>query len=182
VTSVFIGGSRAVFRLNSEIRERLDGLIQKRCPILIGDANGADRAVQQHLAERGYRDVTVFCMDRCRNNIGEWPVRKIDARATRRDLPYFVQKDIAMAGEAGCGFMLWDGKSRGTLHNLLNLVGAGKKILVYFTLDKSLHKLSNDQDLQTLLARCDRGEIARIQCSLATLPNRSQSQLAFHSQ
>jgi len=182
VTSVFIGGSRAVSRLNSAIRERLDDLIQKRCPILIGDANGADRAVQQHLAERGYRDVTVFCMDRCRNNVGDWPVRKIDAHATRRDFSYFVQKDIAMAGEAGGGIMLWDGKSKGTLHNMLNLVGAGKKVLVYFALDKRLHKLSNDEDLQTLLARCDRREIARIRSSLATLPNRNQSQLELRAQ
>jgi hypothetical protein len=30
VTSVFIGGSRAVSRLNCAIRERLDDLIQKR--------------------------------------------------------------------------------------------------------------------------------------------------------
>ncbi|MDP2997864.1 MAG: hypothetical protein Q8N47_10275 [Bryobacterales bacterium] len=182
MTSVFIGGSRAVSRLNSAIRERLDDLIQKRCQILIGDANGADRAVQQHLAERGYRDVTVFCMDRCRNNVGDWPVRKINAHTTRRDFSYFVQKDIAMAGEAGCGFMLWDGKSKGTLHNMMNLVGAGKKVLVYFALDKRIHKLSNDQDLQTLLARCDRREIARIRSSLATLPNRSQSQLELHTQ
>ena len=87
-----------------------------------------------------------------------------------------------MAGEAGCGFMLWDGKSKGTLHNMLNLVRAGKKVLVYFALDKRFHKLSNDQDLQTLLARCDRREIARIQSSRATLPNRSQSQLELHAQ
>ena len=87
-----------------------------------------------------------------------------------------------MAGEAGCGFMLWDGKSKGTLHNLLNLVGAGKKVLVYFAPDKSLHKLSNDQDLQTLFARCDRREIARIQSSLAALPSPSQTQLQLHTQ
>ena len=47
MTSVFIGGSRAVSRLNDTIREQLDNLIARGRQILIGDANGADRAVQQ---------------------------------------------------------------------------------------------------------------------------------------
>jgi len=51
VTIMFFGGSRAVSRLNSAIRERLDDLMRKRCQILIADAIGGDRAVQQHLAE-----------------------------------------------------------------------------------------------------------------------------------
>ena len=60
MTTVFIGGSRAVSRLHDVIRGQLDDLIQKNCKIYIGDANGADRAVQQHFADRGYRDVVVF--------------------------------------------------------------------------------------------------------------------------
>ena len=44
---VFVGGSRHVSRLNERVRERLDKIIQKRLPILIGDASGADKAVQQ---------------------------------------------------------------------------------------------------------------------------------------
>ena len=180
MTSVSIGGSRAVSRLNTEIRERLNDLIQERCQILIGDASGADRAVQQHLAERGYREVTVFCVDHCRN-VGDWPIRGIGVHATRRDFSYFVQKDFAMAGEAICGLMLWDGKSRGTPHNMLNLIRARKKVLVYFAPDKSFHKLSNDKDLRALLARCDRPEIARLRSSLASLPSGRQRQLQFHT-
>ena len=38
--------------------------------ILVGDANGADKAVQQHVASRRYEHVLVYCMDECRNNIG----------------------------------------------------------------------------------------------------------------
>ena len=52
MTRVIIGGSRVVSRLNEDIGEQLDELIQKNCKVFIGDANGADRAVQQHLADR----------------------------------------------------------------------------------------------------------------------------------
>ena len=38
--NVFIGGSRAVSKLNAVIRMRLDHLIKRGCTIFIGDANG----------------------------------------------------------------------------------------------------------------------------------------------
>jgi len=50
--NVFIGGSRAVSKLNVPLRARLDEFLRRGDTILIGDANGADKAVQQYLAER----------------------------------------------------------------------------------------------------------------------------------
>src|SRR5579864_1646878 len=147
MTVVFIGGSRAVSRLSVAILERLDDLIQKKCQILIGDANGADKAVQQYLADRDYRNVIVFCAGSCRNNFGKWEVREIEAHSSRKDFLYYATKDVAMAREAKCGVMLWDGKSKGTLHNILNLIGAEKKVLVYFSPEKTFHKLSTPQDV-----------------------------------
>jgi hypothetical protein len=55
--------------------------------------------------------------------------------------------------------MLWDGKSKGTLQNMLNLVGAGKRTLVYFTTTKDFHVLANEQDLQALLMRCEKRDL-----------------------
>src|SRR5713226_6461922 len=129
MTSVFIGGSRAVSRLNATIWQRLDDLIQRGCVIFIGDANGADKVVQQHFADRDYHNVTVFCMGTCRNNVGNWEVRKVESDSSRRDFVYYATKDIAMAREAKCGVMLWDGRSKGTLNNIFNLIGANKKVL-----------------------------------------------------
>ena len=90
MTTVFIGGSRAVSRLNDVIRGQLDDLIQKNCRIFIGDANGADRAVQQHFADRGYGNVVVYCMEHCRNNVGNWQVRPIPHPGGKRDFSYFA--------------------------------------------------------------------------------------------
>ena len=73
MTTIFIGGSRAVSRLNALVRDRLDDFIRRQCMILIGDANGADKAVQRHLAGRGYQHVTVYCMEHCRNNLAIGP-------------------------------------------------------------------------------------------------------------
>ena len=55
-------------------------MIEKGFTILIGDANGADKAVQLYLAQKGYRNVIVHCMARnCRNNVDDWPAREITA-------------------------------------------------------------------------------------------------------
>jgi hypothetical protein len=40
MTKVFIGGSRGVSQLNAEVRQRLDTILSKGFPIVIGDANG----------------------------------------------------------------------------------------------------------------------------------------------
>ncbi len=123
--------------------------------IFMGDANGADKAVQEHLADRSYPHVLVYYMDRCRNNLGDWPTKQLTRPGVRKDFAYYVEKDVAMAQDAQCGVMLWDGKSKGTLNNIQNLIGSGKKVLVYLAQDKAFHKLSSQDDLHTLLHRCD---------------------------
>jgi hypothetical protein len=179
MTTVFIGGSRAVSRLNEVIRGQLDDLIQKNCRIFIGDANGADRAVQQHFADRGYGNVVVYCMDHCRNNVGNWQVRPISHPGGKRDFSYFAQKDLAMAREARCGVMFWDGKSKGTLNNIHNLLHEQKAVLVYLSPEKAFHKLTKESDLNDLLSRCDQEQVDRAQRQLqqseATLHRRQMS-------
>lgn len=163
MTSVFIGGSRAISKLNAPLREKLDDFIQRGCTIFIGDANGADKAVQQHLALREYDRVVVYCMDRCRNNIGGWATKPISRPAGPRDFAYYAAKDKAMADDAKCGMMLWDGESKGTLNNIQNLLAAGKKVLVYFSPEGAFYKLVTSDDLNGLVSRCDPELIASAQ-------------------
>ena len=162
MTTVFIGGSRAVSRLNAKLREKLDDLMRRNCTIFIGDANGADKAVQSHLAICRYENVVIFCMDRCRNNVGDWQTRTITSKSGIKGFFYYATKDLAMAREAKCGVMLWDGKSKGTLNNIINLMKEEKKVLVYFAPDKTFYNLSNEGDLWSLLERCDKWERARL--------------------
>jgi len=179
MATVFIGGSRAVSRLNAVLRDKLDDLIARRCTIFVGDANGADKAVQQHFADRGYRHVTVYCMDKCRNNLGSWPTKQINRPEASRDFAYYAAKDLAMAQDAKCGVMLWDGKSKGTLNNIQNLISSGKKTLVYFGPEKAFHKLSSQEELLRLLDRCDSTVIASAQRQIKTKLS-SEGQLSLH--
>jgi len=175
--NVFVGGSRSVSKLNTVIRERLDDLMKRGCTILIGDANGADKAVQTYLATKHYTNVVLFCMEECRNNMGAWPTRRIQPPSDRRDFRYYAAKDFAMANEAQCGVMLWDAKSKGTLQNMLNLTAAGKRTLVYFVPTKDFHVLANQEELEALLARCQKRDIESAVRALGLKTPRDQTTL-----
>lgn len=133
MTQVFIGGSRAITRLPEPVRHRLDNIIERRLTVLVGDANGVDKAVQTYLDQRGYEDVVVFCTgEQCRNNVRRWPVRRIEASGARKGTrAFYTAKDRAMTDAASVGFMLWDGESQGTLANVLRLLHQKKKVVMY---------------------------------------------------
>jgi hypothetical protein len=155
MTTVFIGGSRSLTRLNDTIRSRVDNILRQHFTVIIGDANGADRAIQSYVAAKGYRHVIVYCMgDRCRNNVGEWPVKQVSTHHQKKDFTYYATKDEEMAQAASYGFMIWDGKSKGTLNNILNLLRQQKKVLVYFSPDKTCYTLGTFDDLTALLCKC----------------------------
>lgn len=119
MTSVFIGGSRRLGRMNSELAHRLNNIMEKRLCVLVGDANGFDRAAQAYLANNGYRDVLVYCtLGECRNNVGNWSIRAVAYHGKDRGLEFYTAKDDAMLREADYGLFAWDGKSKGTLRNV----------------------------------------------------------------
>ncbi len=84
-----------------------------------------------------------------------------------------------MTEDANCGVMLWDGKSKGTLNNIQNLIGKGKKTLVYFAPDKAFHKLSSENDLRELLERCNKAKIQEAQRQIRSRISPG-NQLSFH--
>jgi adenine-specific DNA-methyltransferase len=145
---------------------------------MVGDANGADKAVQQHFAKRGYENVLVYCMTECRNNLGNWPTKNVTSPSSRRDFAYYAAKDQAMATDAKCGIMLWDGKSKGTLNNIQALIRNGKKTLVYLAADRAFHKIVTGQDLDALLDRCDPSAVQRAQQAITA---KLSAQLPLHA-
>ena len=95
--------------------------------MLVGDANGIDTAVQEYLNLKQYSNVTVYCINNPGNNIGNWKIKSISSEGTISFSEY-VKKDIAMAKDTDFGFMIWNGKSNGTLNNTLNLRNSGRKL------------------------------------------------------
>ncbi|MCE7985222.1 MAG: hypothetical protein DYG89_28960 [Caldilinea sp. CFX5] len=63
--------------------------------------------------------------------------------------------------------MIWDGKSKGTLNNVLNLLHLDKKSLVYFVPTQSFQTVRTADDLRTLLALCDRQDVAGFERELS---------------
>ena len=155
MTKVFMGGSRRVSRINADVRRRIDRIVEKRIGVLIGDANGADKAVQQYLNDCGYDRVEVFHSGgECRNNIGSWPLRAVPTGRRTRDFEYYATKDRLMAHEASLGFMIWDGKSLGTLLNMLRLISQGKKVVVYAVPVGEFSELKNQADWDAFVSDC----------------------------
>lgn len=153
---VFLSGSRRLTRLPSEVSQRLDEMIRRDLTILVGDANGADKAVQTYFAEQQYANVLVFCTaGDCRNNVGRWPIRSVDAPHRMRDFAFFTAKDAAMADETDVGLALWDGQSTGTLVNAARLVARGKPVVVYIASQKTFATLKTPDDLVNLLSTAD---------------------------
>ncbi len=149
--AVFLGGSRRIARLNDSIRSKLDELLDRGLWIFVGDANGADRALQQHLADRGYERVVVYAVTgMLRNNVGHWKVCSVDAPKGARGFDLYSVKDTQMAKDASYGLMLWDGKSRGTLENVRNLLAHGKPVAVHLGPARRFVSLRSTEDLHKL--------------------------------
>lgn len=165
--SVFVAGSRALSKLNAPVKARLDNIVKQNFTVLVGDANGADKAVQRYLADCGYQRVVVYCMDACRNNVGSWPTRKHPTESgLRRDRQYYGIKDLAMANDATCGFMIWDGASKGTLTNVLNLL-KHKKVLFYSVPKQDFFTVSTPEDLDHALTASGIKDVQEFLASLA---------------
>jgi hypothetical protein len=104
MTKVFLGGSRKLNHLNRAIRERTDNIVVKGYEVLIGDANGADKAMQKYLADKRYKNVIVFCMSgTCRNNPGNRQTKAVASNSNKKDFDYFAAKDREMSEQADYG-------------------------------------------------------------------------------
>jgi hypothetical protein len=138
-------------------------MIEKGFQILVGDANGADKAVQRYLADKSYPNVLVHCMkDHCRNNVGNWPTREVAAPRGAKGFDYYSLKDRAMAEAAEYGLMLWDGKSKGTVNNVVNLSRDHKPVVVYVAPKRQSRTIKSFDNLKELLAEGDSDSVERI--------------------
>ena len=98
----------------------------------------------------------------CRNNVGTWPTLQVAAPKGARGFDYYSLKDRAMADAAEYGLMLWDGKSKGTINNVLNLSRGNKLVVVYVAPAKTFQTVRSAEDLRVLLAKGDPTSVDRL--------------------
>jgi len=159
---VFIAGPLKIRTLDKNIKDRLDNIIQKKIEVLVGDANGIDKAVQEYLYSRNYRNTTVYCINKPRNNIGNWNIKSISCGGASVSFSDYVKKDIEMTKDIDFGFMIWNGKSNGTLNNTLNLLENGKKTRLYLKPAGAFYTIIKLKDLENLLSNCDKEDLKKI--------------------
>ena len=156
MTSVFLSGSRKIGRIGKDVRDRIDNMVERNLAIVTGDANGADKAMQSYLHELKYPLVTIYYVGASpRNNVGGWPIKNVlvSERLSGRD--FYSQKDKEMARIADFGLVVWDGKSSGSVQNMLWLLSENKAVVVYFAPAKRSYNLKSQSDLIEVLANCN---------------------------
>jgi hypothetical protein len=154
--TVFLSGSRRISRLNDAVRARLANMISNGLQIVVGDANGADKAMQSYLKDEGYQNVTVYCAGSdCRNNVGSWITKNIEVDPALKGRAFYTQKDKAMAQAADLGFVLWDGKSNGSITNAMELLRRDKTVVLFFAPEKAFFNLKTIDQLGEIVLRLD---------------------------
>lgn len=157
MTTVFLGGSRKITKLPTTVADRLDTIISSGFDIVVGDAPGADKALQKYLLDASYEKVTVYCSgDGCRNNLGEWHQNLVSAGKETKGFKFFAAKDREMAKLADFGLMIWDGQSPGTVLNVLRLIKAGKKAVLIDTPQKAAFNFTTLRDWLIFISGCDK--------------------------
>jgi probable addiction module antidote protein len=155
MNTVFIGGSRHVSRLPIPVKERLNNVIKNGHQVVVGDANGADKAVQKHFLDASYEKVTVFCSgEHARNNLGQWQTQNITPPKNAKGFQFYAAKDREMAQSADFGLMIWDGKSPGTVLNVLRLVRAGKIAVLINIPEKTPITIKSVTQWDEFLSQC----------------------------
>lgn len=150
--TIFIAGSIAISRLDARVKERISNAVSAGLSVAVGDADGADSSIQEHLLSINAEHVTVFCSgERPRNNLGNWTVENVYPDAAPGTRGYFTAKDLKMAAAANYGLMIWDAKSTGTLSNVIELLKAKKKSVVFVNKAKVFVTVADRRSLEHLL-------------------------------
>lgn len=186
MTTVFLSGSRQLSRLNAPIKDRINNMIAKGFRVFVGDANGADKAMQKFLSDARYSNVVVFCAgETCRNNIGEWDIKKVSVDSRLKGRDFYAAKDKEMASKADYGFVLWDGKSAGAISNVFELLKHSKQVVIYFSPEKDFYTISHLNDAKALLKKCNPADIdaiskkIRLHTFISDIQNAAQGNLTL---
>lgn len=149
---IFIAGPREEKQLDENVYIKLNNICEKGHEILVGDAYGIDSAIQNFLFKSNYANVKVFASNGlARNNYGNWQIEKVLVSDNVKGFDFYVKKDLEMVKQTDIGFMIWNGKSRGTFNNIVNLLEYHKEVVLYYLKNKKFYHLKSTADLENFL-------------------------------
>ena len=144
---IFIAGPRAINELDENIVTKLKNICKKNYDVLVGDAKGVDSSVQRFLVKKNYKYVTVYASKGiARNNYGNWKIENVKIPNNITGFDFYAQKDLEMAKDSNIGFMIWNGKSKGTFNNIINLLKLNKEVILYYMPNQKFYHLRNMED------------------------------------
>lgn len=120
--------------LPDEVKKVLKSYMNKNVSILIGDAPGIDRQVQDFLKEEGYKKVTVYSPgNQTRYRADErWKNKTYDSKYEPGSPEWLAKKDKAMSRSATEGLAITlDQGSKATKNNIARLDAKGKPVKEY---------------------------------------------------
>jgi len=108
-----ISGSRSIKDISAGLPS-IDRIRELNFSVIVGDAGGVDKLVQEYLRRSNYLNVKVYFAlwggtGNPRNTTGYETVGVPGS---------YVNRDIAMCSVCDYGLALWDGNSRGTRENI----------------------------------------------------------------
>ena len=120
--------------LPKPVKKEIDGYIRDKKRIIVGDAPGLDTAVQEYLAKKDYKKVTVYGTDYTRENKGGWKEKISDgSKYEEGSKEWHAVKDKAMQNDAyeGLAVILENGGASATRKNVEALVSQNKNVKIY---------------------------------------------------
>lgn len=142
--TVFISGSSKTQSKDSEyyrrelpksIKSEMENHIKKGNKIIVGDAPGIDRQVQNYLKKRKYSNVEVYGPGKQVRYVAnkKWKTNPIDAPEFETgSKEWLAKKDIAMTNAADLGLaIVLDEGAKATRKNVERLISQNKNVKVY---------------------------------------------------
>lgn len=152
--TVFVSGSSKTqtkdsgyYRKNlpADVRRNLDSYIANNKKIIVGDAPGIDRQVQNYLKKKGYDNVEIYGPGKkIRYSANKnWKTKLVDAPEFEEgSKEWLAKKDKAMTDAADEGFaVILDEGANATRNNVKRLIEQNKSVTVY-----ELSKMGKEYD------------------------------------
>jgi|28_taG_2_1085356.scaffolds.fasta_scaffold00211_11 hypothetical protein len=136
MSKVFISGSISTKTLPNGVLESLKKIQNNNMTILVGDADGIDKVIQDYFKRNNYDNVHVYSIYSSPRNLSSktFQTKLVNvAPEITKERERQTHKDKAMSVDSDYSLVVWDGKSRGSHKNIIRALSLDKKVKVYLS-------------------------------------------------